>query len=93
MSVLIDLAQQFGLPLAGVGALVAAFYGRRALGVAGRLSAWATTGLLVLVVIGVGSLLGWWEVHVGTIQSHLEVLKGVLVDVGRLLADSLGVDV
>lgn len=93
MSLLIELARQFGLPLAGVGALVVAFYGRRVLNAAGRLSAWATTGLILLVVLGIGSLLGWWDVHIATIREHLEAGWRLVGELVRFALDKWATDV
>jgi hypothetical protein len=88
MSILLDLARQFGLPMVGVGALLAALYGRRALAWLGRLSGWASIGIVVLLVLGVGSLAGWWDVHVETITTHLRTAGGVLGDlVGTALRE------
>lgn len=87
MSLALEVAQLAGVSVAGVSALVAALYGRKALKWAGKLSKWATIGFILLVVLGLGAILGWWDLNPSTMLEHAEIVGGFLGDLASGLVE------
>lgn len=80
MSAALELAQLAGISVGGVAMILAAVYGRKTIKWFAKIGTVATFGIVSLLVLGIGALLGWWNINLDTILEHAGIVWDLFAD-------------